>query len=67
MADITLRAKYHPEANGRSPLHNEEQWIVTIPLDNRDLLHLQLGKKDRDILFGMLIADCQNSGEEEPA
>lgn len=64
---IELRAKGHPEANGRTPQSGDTAWTATIPLEGDEILILRLGKLDRDILFGMLIADCSDSGEEEPS
>jgi hypothetical protein len=64
---IQLRAKGHPEADGRKPLYGDVAWTVTVPLEGGETLVLQLGKSDRDMLFGMMIADCSDSGEDEPA
>ncbi len=54
---MLLRTKDHPEANDRRPLHGEEQWIVTIPLEDGTTLTLKMGKKSRDTIYGMMIAE----------
>ena len=63
--NIHYRTKNHPEANGRRPEHGEEAWNIYMPLENGQTLHIHMGKKDRDILFGMLIVDCHDNGEDE--
>lgn len=65
---VELKALGHPEAKGRKPKPGEEQeqWTITIPLENEEVLVLKLGKKDRDLIFGMLVADCVEHNEEEP-
>lgn len=64
---LRYRTKDHPEANGRKPQTGESQWTAIFPLENGDVLHVSMGRKGRDLLFGMLIADCSDSGETEPA
>lgn len=64
---LTFRTKCHPEANGREPQDGEKAWTVFMPLEDGSTLYVSMGKKGRDILFGMLIADCAESGEPEPA
>lgn len=63
---MELRAIDDPEANGRQPRFDELRWTVQIPLESGETLLLHMGRKSRDMLFGMLIADCAASGEEEP-
>lgn len=63
---MNLRTRCHPEANGRQPQLGEEAWTVRLPLENGEELVVQMGRQGRDLLFGMLIADCMDSGEEEP-
>lgn len=63
---LVLIDESHPEANGKVPNEGDHAWKVDIPLEDGTILHLELGKKGRDCLFGMLIADCQDSGEKEP-
>ncbi len=64
--DLHFTTKDHPEANGRKPLPGETAWNFYLPLDNGDTLHVHMGQKGRDILFGMMIADCSDAGETEP-
>lgn len=61
-----LRTRDDPEANGKRPQHGDERWTVELPLESGETLHLQMGRKSRDLLFGMLVADCVESGESEP-
>lgn len=61
-----LIGRCHPEANGGKPKFGDVAWTLQIPLQHGETLILKLGKKGRDLLFGMLIADCQDSGEPEP-
>lgn len=65
-ADIHFTTECHPEANGRKPEIGDVAWNVYMPLDDGNTLHIHMGKKGRDLLFGMLIADCHDSGEDEP-
>ncbi len=64
---MILRTVDSPDANARTPESGETRWALTIPLENGDTLTLYLGKKSRDTIFGMMIADCQDSNEPEPA
>ena len=64
---MILRSDDHPEANGRSVQPGDVAWTLRIPLEDGDTLFLKLGKKSRDNIFGMMIADCHDSGEDEPA
>lgn len=64
---MILKTKCDPEANGRKPKFGDVRFTCTLPLEDGTELVLQMGRKGRDLLFGMLIADCQDSGEEEPA
>lgn len=63
---MELRSKDHPEANGRQPQFGDVAWTLKIPLEDGTTLLLKLGKKSRDMIFGMMIADCHDSGEGEP-
>lgn len=63
---MRLRTKCHPEANGRKPKDGDVAWRLRIRLENGEMLELELGQKGRDILFGMMIADCHDAHEEEP-
>lgn len=63
---MRLRSSCHPEANGRLPESGDTVWTLTIPLESGEKLYLEMGKKGRDTLFGMMIADCHDSNEEEP-
>lgn len=56
----------HPEANGGKPKFGDVAWTVRLPLQHGETLILKLGKKGRDLLFGMLIADSQDNQEHEP-
>jgi hypothetical protein len=56
----------HPEANGRQPQFGDVAWTIRLPLETGEDLIVHMGKKGRDTLFGMLIADCQDNGEAEP-
>lgn len=64
---MILKTIDDPEANGRQPVAGDERWKLTFKLENGESLDIWCGKKSRDLMFGMLIADCQDSGEEEPA
>lgn len=66
-ADTVLRTKCHPQAGGRTPESGEVAWSATLPLEDGTSVVIQMGKKGRDMLFGMLVADCHDSGEDEPA
>lgn len=66
MGMLEFRTKDHPEANGRKPVEGDVAWTARIPLENGEELVLRMGKQGRDLLFGMLIADCHDSGELEP-
>ena len=63
---MTLTTRDHPEADGKHANYGDQQWVVTLPLEDDDLLTLRLGRKGRDLLFGMLIADCSDNNEQEP-
>jgi hypothetical protein len=64
---MRLRTKDDPEANGRQPRYGDERWTINMPLENGEILYIEMGRKSRDVIFGMLIADCVDSGEKEPA
>ena len=64
--DIKLRTNCDPESNGRTPQRGDERWTIHMPLDNGDVVYIQMGRKGRDLLFGMLIAEIHDSGEQEP-
>jgi hypothetical protein len=66
MADLMFRTKCHPEANGRQPQYGDVAWTVELPLEDGRILAVEMGKKGRDLIFGMLISDCHDAGEEEP-
>lgn len=60
---VTLRSMDHPEANGRHPRSGEQQWTLSVPLENgQDYLELHLGKRGREALRDML-----NKEEEDDA
>lgn len=63
---MILKAKDDPEANGRKPQYGDVRFTLTVPLESGDDLIIQMGRKSRDLIFGMLIADCHDSGESEP-
>lgn len=63
---MILHAIDSPQANGRLPQPGDTRWSVTIPLDNDESVTVFMGRKSRDIIFGMLIADTHDNGEEEP-
>lgn len=66
MSETVLRTRCHPEANGRAPLSGETAWTATLPLEDGTSVVIRMGKEGRDLLFGMLIADCHDSDEPEP-
>lgn len=61
-----FKTRDHPEANGRKTTFGDVAWTIRLPLEDGSELVVRMGKKDRDILFGMLIADCHDEGESEP-
>lgn len=62
---MILRTDDHPEANGRTPKHGEQQWIVTMPLETGESLQIKMGKKSRDMIFGMMVAeDTEDSSSD---
>lgn len=63
---MKLRTDCHPEANGRKPQYGDTAWKIRIKLEDSRTLEIDMGKKGRDLLFGMLIADCADHGEREP-
>lgn len=54
---LEVMTKDHPEANGRHPKIGEQQWTITMPLADGTQLLIHMGKKSRDLLFGMLVAE----------
>lgn len=64
---MELKTADDAEADGRKPRHDDVRWTIRLPLEGGETLTLSMGKKCRDILFGMLIADCRDSGESEPS
>ena len=64
---MELKTRDHPEADGRKAQADEVAWIVNLPLEGEESLLLKISKKSRDMLFGMMIADCHDHNEEEPA
>ena len=56
----------HPGANGRVPKDQEIAWVIQLPLADKSTLIVRMGKKSRDLLFGMLIADYSDNNEVEP-
>lgn len=64
--DLHFKTRCHPEANGRLAQGDDLAWSPYFPLENGDVLHLHMGQRGRDIMFGMMIADCADSGEPEP-
>lgn len=67
MPDMTVKCKDDPEANGRSPRRDDQRWVVHLPLEDGSTLTVMMGRKSRDTLFGMLIADTMDSDEKEPS
>jgi hypothetical protein len=63
---MDLRTECHPEANGRQPQAGDTLWTIHLPLEGGETLNVGMGKKGRDIIFGMLIADFSENGEAEP-
>jgi len=63
---MKLRSSCHPEAAGRKPQSGDTAWTLRIPLESGETLELEVGQKGRDLLFGMMIADCHDSKESEP-
>ena len=63
---MELKTIDHPEANGRKAQIGDVAWNISMPLESGEILVIHMGKKCRDNLFGMLIADCKDSGESEP-
>lgn len=63
---MKLRTDCHPEARGRRPQNGDVCWRVKFMLESGETCEIEMGRKTRDILFGMMIADCRDSGEEEP-
>ncbi len=61
-----FKTRDDPEANGRKPVRGDERWTVTLPLEDGSELILRMGRTSRDTIFGMMIADCHDSGEPEP-
>jgi hypothetical protein len=61
---MVLLSSDHPEANGRKAVAGEQQWILTIPLEGGDELKLKLGKKGRDTIYGMMIAEESDDARE---
>lgn len=63
---MILKAIDDPEANGRAPQPGDTRWTIRIPLEDGTTLIVHMGEKSRKTLFGMMIADCCDSGEPEP-
>lgn len=63
---MILKSKDHPTANGRQPIAGDQMWILEVPLEDGEKLTLHLGKKGRDLIFDMMLADYAQSGEKEP-
>ena len=64
--ELHFKTKDHPEANGKTAVRGDEAWNVHMPLETGDTLFIHMGRSGRDLLFGMLIAECMDSGEPEP-
>jgi len=64
---MELKTIDHPEANGRQARYGDTAWVVTMRLEDGTDLIVRMGKQGRDILFGMLMADCHAAGEPEPS
>lgn len=64
---MILKSKDCPTANGRQPIADDQMWILEVPLEDGEKLTLHIGEQVRDLIFGMMIADCVESGEKEPA
>lgn len=64
--DLDLRTLDDPEANGREPEQGDVRFVLHLPLENGSTLTIRMGRQGRDTLFGMLIAECHDSGEKEP-
>ena len=63
MAIITLRSIDHPEVNGRCPIRGEQQWTLSVPLENgQDYLELHLGKRGREAVRSMLNQEEKDDG-----
>lgn len=60
------KAACDPEANGNRPQPGDVRFTIQIRLEHGEFLQVTMGKKGRDLLFGMLIADCHDSNEPEP-
>jgi len=54
---MELRTIDHPEANGRQVQPGDVAWEIKLPLENGEDLIVHLGKKSRDLLYGMMIAE----------
>jgi hypothetical protein len=62
--EVLMRTESAPDANGRQPKAGDERWTIRLPLDNGDKLILFMDRACRDKLFGMLIAERVELGEE---
>lgn len=52
---VNLRSQCHPEANGRTPISGEQQWSLSVPLENGDdYLELHVGRRGFEALKLML-------------
>lgn len=58
---MKLRTTCDPEANGRQPQPDDVRYTLTFPLENGEELVVQMGKKGRDLLLGMLICEEEDS------
>lgn len=41
-----FKTRNHPEANGRSPKDGEQDYSLSVPLDDNAMLHINLGEED---------------------
>ena len=54
---LVFRTKCHPEANGGTPRHGDQEWRLTFPLENGESLVVLMGKEGRENMMGMLVQE----------
>jgi hypothetical protein len=62
---MILRTKCHPEANGRKPRPPDQAYVVRLPLENGEILTIEMGQHGFDTLSSLIMDMLTNAPEHD--
>lgn len=62
---MILRTKCHPEANGRTPQLTDTAYTVRLPLENGEILTVEMGQKGFDTLSSLIMDMLTDAPEHD--